>query len=153
MHVLQGDLRIVLLGMIQSCFEAAMYIFVFMWTPKLEPLFTPLPQGQVPVPPQASSSSDTCTFPPPQIPASISSLEPRSRNLKGLYFAFFVLFVLCFALMSFVFCFSFLVSFVNARLQVFGCFMACTMIGSLLVSSSSPASILTPHPSPLTPKP
>ena len=35
--------------------------------------------------------------------------------------------------MSFVFCFSFLVSFVNARLQVFGCFaygmwrVACTI--------------------------
>jgi len=47
MEVLQADHKIVLLGCIQSCFEAAMYIFVFMWTPKLEPLFTPLPHGQV----------------------------------------------------------------------------------------------------------
>lgn len=47
LEVLRGDQKIVLLGSIQSCFEAAMYIFVFMWTPKLEPLFTPLPHGQV----------------------------------------------------------------------------------------------------------
>ena len=47
LEVLQSDYRVVLLGVIQSCFEAAMYIFVFMWTPKLEPLFTPLPHGQV----------------------------------------------------------------------------------------------------------
>ena len=46
-EVLQKDHKIALIGMIQSCFEASMYIFVFMWTPKLEALFKPLPHGQV----------------------------------------------------------------------------------------------------------
>jgi len=35
---LQNDKRIALLGMVQSLFEASMYIFVFMWTPVLEEL-------------------------------------------------------------------------------------------------------------------
>jgi len=43
----KNDPKVLLLGMIQSCFEGAMYIFVFMWTPKMEPLFKPLPHGQV----------------------------------------------------------------------------------------------------------
>ena len=30
-----GSGRVLLLGVIQSCFEAAMYIFVFLWTPAL----------------------------------------------------------------------------------------------------------------------
>jgi len=46
-EVLQKDNKIVLIGLIQSCFESSMYIFVFMWTPKLEALFKPLPHGQV----------------------------------------------------------------------------------------------------------
>ncbi len=33
---LKNDRKIVLLGIIQSCFEGSMYIFVFMWTPSLE---------------------------------------------------------------------------------------------------------------------
>mmetsp|Transcript_35556 Transcript_35556/g.55520 ORF Transcript_35556/g.55520 Transcript_35556/m.55520 type:complete len:292 (+) Transcript_35556:1-876(+) len=41
------DPKIALLGMTQSFFEGAMYIFVFMWTPKMEPLFENLPHGQV----------------------------------------------------------------------------------------------------------
>jgi MFS family permease len=45
--VLRSDKKIVLIGAIQSCFEAAMYIFVFMWTPKLESLYEDLPHGQV----------------------------------------------------------------------------------------------------------
>jgi len=45
--VLKRDRAIVLLGLVQSCFEAAMYIFVFMWTPKLEALIDDLPHGQV----------------------------------------------------------------------------------------------------------
>ena len=47
LSVLKRDQKIVLLGLTQSCFEAAMYIFVFMWTPKLEALFDDLPHGQV----------------------------------------------------------------------------------------------------------
>jgi MFS family permease len=54
MDTMKKDKKVFLLGMIQSCFEGAMYIFVFMWTPKLEPLFmdketskTILPHGQV----------------------------------------------------------------------------------------------------------
>ena len=47
MRVLKDDRKIVLLGLIQSCFEAPMYIFVFMWTPKLESTFEDLPHGQV----------------------------------------------------------------------------------------------------------
>jgi len=35
---LKKDKRIALLGMVQSLFEASMYIFVFMWTPVLEEL-------------------------------------------------------------------------------------------------------------------
>jgi len=33
---LKNDRKIILLGIIQSCFEGSMYIFVFMWTPSLE---------------------------------------------------------------------------------------------------------------------
>jgi len=33
---LQNDRKILLLGVVQSCFEGSMYIFVFMWTPSLE---------------------------------------------------------------------------------------------------------------------
>mmetsp|Transcript_22665 Transcript_22665/g.56735 ORF Transcript_22665/g.56735 Transcript_22665/m.56735 type:complete len:468 (-) Transcript_22665:266-1669(-) len=51
---MKKDSKIILLGLIQSSFEGAMYVFVFMWTPKLEPLFvdpatnkTNLPHGQV----------------------------------------------------------------------------------------------------------
>ena len=46
-QVLRRDTKIGLLGLIQSCFEGAMYIFVFMWTPKMEPFFDPLPHGRV----------------------------------------------------------------------------------------------------------
>lgn len=35
-RLLLSDERVLLLGVIQSCFESAMYIFVFMWTPALE---------------------------------------------------------------------------------------------------------------------
>jgi MFS family permease len=35
-RLLQTNERVLLLGSIQSCFESAMYIFVFMWTPALE---------------------------------------------------------------------------------------------------------------------
>ena len=34
--------KVVLLGVIQSCFESAMFIFVFMWTPAME---AALPEG------------------------------------------------------------------------------------------------------------
>ena len=34
--LLRTNERVMLLGLIQSCFESAMYIFVFMWTPALE---------------------------------------------------------------------------------------------------------------------
>mmetsp|Transcript_10469 Transcript_10469/g.25508 ORF Transcript_10469/g.25508 Transcript_10469/m.25508 type:complete len:483 (+) Transcript_10469:33-1481(+) len=47
MDAMTRDPKIMLLGGIQSCFEGSMYIFVFMWTPKLEPLFPGLPHGQV----------------------------------------------------------------------------------------------------------
>lgn len=41
---------------------SAMYIFVFMWTPKLEPLFTPLPHGQARMTrPQASKMPPCCS--------------------------------------------------------------------------------------------
>eukprot|EP00605_Chrysophyceae_sp_TOSAG23-4_P002777 GSChrysophyteH1.ASY1.ANO1.3061.1 assembled CDS len=35
--LVQNDSRIAALGMAQSCFEGAMYTFVFMWTPALKP--------------------------------------------------------------------------------------------------------------------
>ena len=47
MDTLKRDPKVLLLGGIQSCFEGSMYIFVFMWTPKLEPFFPDLPHGQV----------------------------------------------------------------------------------------------------------
>lgn len=34
--ILTHNRKVLLLGIVQSCFEAAMYIFVFMWTPALE---------------------------------------------------------------------------------------------------------------------
>jgi predicted MFS family arabinose efflux permease len=39
-NTIKNDKRIALLGMVQSLFEASMYIFVFMWTPVLEELIT-----------------------------------------------------------------------------------------------------------------
>lgn len=36
-ELVQSDSRIAALGMAQSCFEGAMYTFVFMWTPALKP--------------------------------------------------------------------------------------------------------------------
>ena len=47
LQVLQRDPKIALLGLIQSLFEGSMYIFVFMWTPKMEPHFAPLPHGRI----------------------------------------------------------------------------------------------------------
>ncbi len=44
--------RVLLLGVIQSCFESAMYIFVFMWTPALETAMKaalPVGSGEVPL--------------------------------------------------------------------------------------------------------
>ena len=35
-RLLVANERVLLLGLVQSCFEGAMYIFVFMWTPALE---------------------------------------------------------------------------------------------------------------------
>lgn len=35
-RLLMASEKVLLLGLIQSCFESAMYIFVFMWTPALE---------------------------------------------------------------------------------------------------------------------
>jgi hypothetical protein len=35
-RLLASNERVLLLGLVQSCFEASMYIFVFMWTPALE---------------------------------------------------------------------------------------------------------------------
>jgi MFS family permease len=48
--VLQNNPKVALLGLIQSCFESCMYIFVFMWTPILEqstPKGEKLPHGLV----------------------------------------------------------------------------------------------------------
>lgn len=36
LRLLASSERVLLLGLIQSCFEGAMYVFVFMWTPALE---------------------------------------------------------------------------------------------------------------------
>ena len=47
MDTFKRDPKVFLLGLIQSSFEGSMYIFVFMWTPKMEPLFPNLPHGQV----------------------------------------------------------------------------------------------------------
>ena len=42
------DRKILLLGLVQSCFESAMYIFVFMWTPSLKSTFAGVvPNGLV----------------------------------------------------------------------------------------------------------
>ena len=35
-NVMQNNPRVLLVGLIQSCFESAMYLFVFSWTPQLE---------------------------------------------------------------------------------------------------------------------
>ncbi|GFR46357.1 hypothetical protein Agub_g7865 [Astrephomene gubernaculifera] len=42
-----GDQRIALLGAIQSLFEAAMYSFVFLWTPALAPGGEAIPHGMI----------------------------------------------------------------------------------------------------------
>jgi hypothetical protein len=42
-RIMMSNEKVLLLGIIQSCFEAAMYIFVFMWTPALE---SNLPEGE-----------------------------------------------------------------------------------------------------------
>uniref|UniRef100_A0A7S3DMF5 Molybdate-anion transporter n=1 Tax=Palpitomonas bilix TaxID=652834 RepID=A0A7S3DMF5_9EUKA len=42
-----NDKNVMLLGLVQSLFEAAMYIFVFMWTPTLGGEVTSLPHGLV----------------------------------------------------------------------------------------------------------
>ena len=47
MDTFKRDPKVFVLGLIQSAFESSMYIFVFMWTPKLEPFFPDLPHGQV----------------------------------------------------------------------------------------------------------
>jgi MFS family permease len=47
MELLQKEPKFAVLGMIQSFFEGAMFIVIFMWTPKLEPHFPGLPHGQV----------------------------------------------------------------------------------------------------------
>lgn len=39
--------KVLLLGLIQSCFESAMYVFVFMWTPALESSLAPTAPGAV----------------------------------------------------------------------------------------------------------
>lgn len=44
-RLLLSNERVLLLGLIQSCFESAMYIFVFMWTPALESSLAPYGQG------------------------------------------------------------------------------------------------------------
>lgn len=46
-QVLAADKKVLLLGCIQSLFEGSMYIFVFMWTPKLDRFYPNLPHGQV----------------------------------------------------------------------------------------------------------
>jgi MFS family permease len=45
--VLQRDPKVAILGITQSLFEGSMYIFVFMWTPKLEPHWKDLPHSRV----------------------------------------------------------------------------------------------------------
>lgn len=42
-----SDRRILLLGAVQSLFEASMYAFVFLWTPALSPSGQPIPHGMV----------------------------------------------------------------------------------------------------------
>jgi hypothetical protein len=42
-----ADPKILLLGAIQSLFEASMYTFVFLWTPALSPKGEPVPHGMV----------------------------------------------------------------------------------------------------------
>ncbi len=39
--VLTSNEKVLLLGLIQSCFESAMFIFVFMWTPAMEATLPP----------------------------------------------------------------------------------------------------------------
>lgn len=43
--VVTSNERVLLLGVIQSCFEAAMYIFVFMWTPAMKAYDADIPHG------------------------------------------------------------------------------------------------------------
>lgn len=42
---IRSDRRVLLLGAIQSCFEGAMYTFVFLWTPALSPNDEDIPHG------------------------------------------------------------------------------------------------------------
>ena len=46
--LLKNDRKILLLGIVQSCFESSMYIFVFLWTPALETRgHTSIPHGVI----------------------------------------------------------------------------------------------------------
>jgi MFS family permease len=45
LSIIRGDRRVFLLGAIQSCFEGAMYTFVFLWTPALSPNGEEIPHG------------------------------------------------------------------------------------------------------------
>lgn len=42
-----ADTRVVLLGVMQSLFEASMYSFVFLWTPALSPNGEKIPHGMI----------------------------------------------------------------------------------------------------------
>ena len=46
-HILHADTRVVLLGVMQALFEAAMYSFVFLWTPALSPNNEKIPHGMI----------------------------------------------------------------------------------------------------------
>ncbi|KAJ7635045.1 hypothetical protein FB45DRAFT_830610 [Roridomyces roridus] len=36
MHMVQADVRLLILGLTQTCFEGSMYLFVFLWVPSLQ---------------------------------------------------------------------------------------------------------------------
>ncbi|EKX33727.1 hypothetical protein GUITHDRAFT_166387 [Guillardia theta CCMP2712] len=76
---MRRDPKIAVLGMIQSLFEGAMYIFVFMWTPKLEAFFKPLPHGRV------FGCFMACMMLGSSSLKYLSSWQPPVRYLRELY--------------------------------------------------------------------
>lgn len=80
-----ADLKVALLGVIRSLFEASMYTFVFPWTPALSPVREKLALGNKPVCSKISRVDANCWQQADGLPMQIARLpcsEQSSRCLR-----------------------------------------------------------------------
>lgn len=91
-HAIRSDRKVLFLGLSQSMFEGAMYIFVFMWTPALDHYFKSYSHGMV----------FSCFMVAVMIGSTLFNILSKRMELENLVLYVFVAAGLCLTVAAFV---------------------------------------------------